>query len=207
MPTNDPIRVAASCFLFLLSACATQEQQPERYLLVQGTVPHSHSRFVICSRAGCEETARIQLRGSDWQSIHSLFMPPAVDSDTERKQIAEAIALMEQLVSSQAGTQDDQPAGQGVFRGTRQLDCVAETTNTTVYLVLMRNQGLLKWHRVGYPEHRGVFHLLAPHNTAVLIENDTNRRFAVDAYYHANGQQPEIVPLDTWSRGYKPEGS
>ena len=43
-----------------------------------------------------------------------------------------------------------------------------------------------------------------PHNTAVLLEKDSNRIFAVDAYFHANGQPPEIVPLAVWLDGYDP---
>lgn len=112
---------------------------------------------------------------------------------------------MERLAGGQAGTWDDQPAGQGVFRPTRQLDCVAETNNTTAYLLLLEHQGLLLRHTTGYPEHRGLMQLLAPHNTAVLKENETDRRFAIDTYFHANGQPPEVVPLDIWLDGYEPE--
>ena len=196
---------ATLAILLMLSSCTTRQQQPEHYLLAQGTVPESHSSFAVCNLAGCDETTSVHLGDKDWQSIQTLFSPPAKDSATERRQIASAIALMERLVGAQAGTHDDQPADQGVFRGTRQLDCVAETTNTTVYLLLMKDRGLLHWHSVGYPKHRGFFSLQAPHNTAVLVEKETNNHFAVDSYYHANGEVPEIVPLDTWSGGYKPE--
>jgi hypothetical protein len=196
--------VAAAVIILTVSACATRNSPPEGYLLVHSAIPASSSQFTICNRAGCEETARVQFSQADWQRIEQLFRPRAADGEAERKQIGSAIALMERLAGPQAGTSDDQPAGQGVFRGTRQLDCVAETNNTTVYLLLLEHRGLVLRHRTGYPQHRGLLSLQAPHNTAVLIETATGIRFAVDAYFHANGQAPEIVPLDAWLGGYAP---
>ena len=188
----------------LLSSCATSHQQPERYLFLYGAVPASHSQFVICNQVSCDETASVHLTENDWQNVQRIFQPPATDSESERTQIAIAIAKLEQLVGDQAGTDDDQPRNRGSFRGTRQLGCVAETTNTTIYLLLLKENGLLHWHSVGYPKHRGLLNLQFPHNTAVLIEKDSNRPFAVDSYFHANGRPPEIVPLATWVDGYDP---
>ena len=189
----------------LLSSCVTPQQQPERYLSLYAAVPGSTSQFVICNQVSCEETVSVQLNENNWKNVRSIFQPPATDSESERTQIAKAIASLEQLVADQAGTFDDQPRNRGTFRGTRQLDCVAETTNTTIYLLLLRDEGLLRWHSVGYPQHRGLANLQFPHNTAVLIEKDTKTLFAVDAYFHANGQPPEIVPLASWVDGYDPD--
>jgi hypothetical protein len=188
----------------LLSSCATPRQQPERYLFIYDAVPVSTSQFVICNQVSCDETTSVHLTENNWQSVQRIFQPLATNGESERTQIARAIARMEQLVGDQAGTHDDQPRNRGSFRGTRQLDCVAEATNTTIYLLLMKGKGLLRWHSVGYPQHRGLLNLRFPHNTAVLIEKDSNRLFAVDSYFHANGKPPEIVPLVTWTDGYDP---
>ena len=198
------IQPAAISVSILLSSCATSHQQPERYLSLYAAVPESYSQFVICNQVSCDETTSVHLTGNDWQSVQRIFQPPATGSESERTQIAQAIARLEQLVGDQAGTFDDQPRNQGSFRGTRQLDCVAEATNTTIYLMLMKERGLLHWHGVGYPKHRGLVSLQFPHNTAVLIEKDSNRLFAVDSYFHANGEPPEIVPLASWVDGYDP---
>jgi len=188
----------------VLSSCVTPHQQAERYLLIYDAVPVSTSQFVICNQVSCDETTSVHLSGTDWQSVERIFQPLATNGESERAQIASAIARMEQLVGDQAGTHDDQPRNQGSFRGTRQLDCVAEATNTTIYLVLIREKGLLRWHNVAYPRHRGLLNLRFPHNTAVLIEKGSNRPFAVDSYFHANGKPPEIVPLAAWLDGYDP---
>jgi len=198
------IQLAVIPVSILLSSCATPGQQPERYLFIYDAVPVSPAQFVICNQVSCEETTSVHLTANNWQSVERIFQPPATDSESERTQIARAIARLEQLVGDQAGTFDDQPRNRGSFRGTRQLDCVAETTNTTIYLLLMEGKGLLHWHNVGYPKHRGLLNLKFPHNTAVLVEKGSNRLFAVDSYFHANGQPPEIVPLATWVAGYDP---
>ncbi len=112
---------------------------------------------------------------------------------------------MEQLVAHQAGTQDDQAGPSGAFRGTRQLDCIAETTNTTAYLLLLQERGLIQRHSPRYPQHRGFMHGQLPHNTAVMEDLETGERYAVDSYFHANGKRPEIVPVAAWIAGFKPD--
>jgi hypothetical protein len=188
----------------MLAACATQPL-PQQYLLIYDAVPVSRSRFAICKAVSCEETVGIHLSEADWQTIRLIFHPPAASAEYERRRIATAVGRLEQLVARQAGTFDDQPRNAGSFRGTPQLDCVAETTNTTVYLLLMQDDGLLHWHSVGYPKHRGLLNLQFPHNTAVVIENSSHKAFAVDSYFHANGRPAEVVPLAVWAAGYDPE--
>ena len=198
------VQVGVVSASILLSSCASPRQQPERYLFIYDAVPVSPSRFVVCNQVSCDESTSVHLSGNNWLDIQRLFEPPAADSESERTQISRAIATMEQLVGDQAGTHDDQARNGGTFRGTRQLDCVAEATNTTIYLLLMKKKNLLHWHSVGHPQHRGLLNLEFPHNTAVLLEKDSNRIFAVDSYFHANGQPPEIVPLAVWLDGYDP---
>ncbi len=86
------------------------------------------------------------------------------------------------------------------------MDCIDEATNVTVYLTMMKNDGLLRWHRIGSPATRGFFTLLLslPHTTAVIQEVGSNTEYAVDSYYRSNGQPPYIVPLSEWRRGWNP---
>ena len=58
---------------------------------------------------------------------------------------------------------------------------------------------------VGFPRHRGWFSLLAPHNTAVVIEKATGKEFVVDSWFHKNGELPEVVSVDQWLSGYDPD--
>ena len=82
-----------------------------------------------------------------------------------------------------------------------QQDCVDEATNTTSYLTLLAGKGLLKHHTVAAPfakENylRGVAGWT--HWTAVLVENASKQRWAVDSWIYANGENPAIVKSEEW---------
>jgi hypothetical protein len=70
-------------------------------------------------------------------------------------------------------------------------------------LILLRDKGLLRLHVIRYPQHRGFIQGLFPHNTAVIQEISSGDRYAVDSFYHASGERPEIVPLQQWLAGFK----
>ena len=188
-----------------LTACTTSPRPAETYLRLHDTVPTSTQQFAICNLFGCEETTVVILSNTDWMLIDNIFSPRAKDSTEERGRIARAVAQLEQMIAVQAGTGDDQAGQHGLFRGTRQLDCIAETINTTSYLILLQKRGLMQRHALRYPQHRGLMHGQFPHNTAVIEDLKTGKRYAVDAYFHANGVPPEIVPVSKWISGFTPE--
>ena len=198
------VLVLAICFT-ALTACTTSTQPPEAFLRLHGTTPFSTQHFTVCSFFDCEETTSVRLSNADWMQIDNIFSPRANDSKEERKRIARAVAQFEKMVAVKAGTGDDQPRQQGGFRGTRQLDCVAETTNTTTYLILLQERGLLQWHAPRYPQHRGLMRGQFPHNTAIVEDLETGEQYAVDTYFHANGIPPVIVPVSEWITGFTPE--
>ncbi len=61
------------------------------------------------------------------------------------------------------------------------------------------------WHKARYPQHRGIMHVQLPHNTAVIEELSSGDRYAVDAYFRANGKPPAIVPITAWMAGFTPD--
>jgi hypothetical protein len=117
--------------------------------------------------------------------------------EQERHQLRLAIALLEDTVGRLTGTWRDlgkNAAGAGKHG---QLDCIAESKNTTSYLKLMDQDGLLRWHRV---LERTVRHpwILDFHWTAVIEDQTSGIRYAVDSWYLDNGQPPYIQKLDDW---------
>ena len=89
-----------------------------------------------------------------------------------------------------------------------QLDCVDETVNTTVYISLMEDDGLLDWHTLGAPADRNIFTGACcwPQKSAVVTETASGESYAVDSWFHDNGEPAEIVPLSAWLSGWKPRG-
>lgn len=168
----------------------------------------SRERVPVCAHHGCQRVSMIRLDAPAWQRIAANFAPVAADPSTERLQIKRAIAEFELISGELAGTAGDRGGDLAAF-GTwqAQQDCIDESTNTTVYLTLLEQAGLLRWHRVLPTAHRG-FLLFGgwPHYTAVIGEFDNGQRWVVDSWFHDNGQAPEIIDLDTWKSGWKPDG-
>jgi hypothetical protein len=46
-----------------------------------------------------------------------------------------------------------------------------------------------------------------PHSTAVIHEQISGNRYAVDSWFYDNGEPATIVPFDVWKSGYIPEDS
>jgi len=161
--------------------------------------------YSICHGHSCAEFSYVSLSTQQWQTIESLFTPLASSAEQERQQIKSAIALLEVMTGQQAGTHNDL-AKNDLSLGTRgQLDCIDEATNTSVYLRLLFNAGLLKRHSQASRTSRGG--LISPHNTASIIEISSMTHYAVDSWFHKNGEQPEILPLSQWHSGWKPENN
>ena len=85
------------------------------------------------------------------------------------------------------------------------MDCVDEANNSTVYLSMLQNDGLLLWHRVGPRISRGLSRMLPPHFTATIVEDESGARFAVDSWFRDNGEPPYIVSLPDWRHGWTPD--
>ena len=193
-------------FLVLQGCQTIGTRKPESYLASYQDYTPAIKRFQVCHDIGCENLTQVSLKHSDWEKLKTYFQPAAISAEAERERIKQAIAAFENVVGPLTKTQHDLSRNQsGVRWADRQLDCVAETVNTTTYLLLLQQQGWLAWHRVGYPQHRGLFDLLGPHNTAVIVEKTSGRKFVVDSWFHDNGELPEIVTSEQWAAGYDPD--
>ena len=155
--------------------------------------------FFSCTDYHCDTGKIVTLTASQWQNIRQLFT--ANNSPTkERENIRQAIALLENTVGEITGTWRDLG---GNFAGAGepgQLDCISESKNTTTYLQLLFDDGLLKWHVI---EERQVRHPLIfnTHWTAVILDRSNGERFSVDSWFLDNGHPPAIQPLSDWLLG------
>ena len=190
---------------FLIS-CAAQTSTYETYLRGKKVPLPAHDILHHCHGYGCKFVSEIKLTDKDWREIRAFFTPMAKSAAAERTQIAKAIGRLEQIAGKQDGTGGDI---RGTFRniGDDQLDCVDESTNTTIFLSLMQTEGLARFHTVEGPAvrlpliHAGRW----PHQTGVIREKDSDMLFAVDSWFHDNGADAEIIELKTWKDGWKPE--
>lgn len=161
--------------------------------------------FSVCHAGTCTIVSQVSLDDGQWQQIAAVFPVPARDAQEERARIAEAIARFETVVGPIADTSDDRAGNQRGNQWWSQMDCIDESTNSTTYLRILARMGLLRWHRVEARVTRGYFLFGWPHTTAVVSELGTGAKWAVDSWFHENGRPPEIVPLELWKTGWRPE--
>ncbi len=124
----------------------------------------------------------------------------AAGPEAERAAISEAVQWFERRVGRELGTTADQPRSppSGANDPT-QLDCIDHTLNTMHLMRMAEKNGWLRHHAVDRPRSRGFFlDGRYPHSTAVIRETDSGRRWTVDSWPRANGEPPDIMPLEAW---------
>lgn len=175
-------------------------------LLFAASLPLSAAERTIgiCHEFGCKQRTEVVISDAFARSLTPFFTPQAASPTTERRQIAASIAYLEARVGDVTGTDRDIGGNYDPERDyPGQMDCIDESRNTTTYLRLLESLGLLHWHRPIGRRFRSPF-LVDGHWTAVIEEKRSGQRYAVDSWYHDNGQPPEIQPLEDWLRRKRP---
>ena len=80
-----------------------------------------------------------------------------------------------------------------------QLDCLDESANSTIYLLLFQQEGWLQHHVVLNRAFRAPL-ILDPHHTALVRETATGLDWAVDSWFLDQGEPPYVQELDQWRR-------
>ncbi|MFO1435780.1 MAG: hypothetical protein U1F34_05265 [Gammaproteobacteria bacterium] len=156
------------------------------------------SAFTICHGNTCRLRSRVALLAPQWKQVRSAFQPVATSAEQERQQMAVAVAILERIVGDRIGTSADKAQNDGGATP-GQMDCIDESTNTTVYLTMMYGDGLLKWHDVGGRATR-----MPPHSVSVIRDKSSGMEYAVDSWFLANGEPPFVVPMTQWRAGWRP---
>lgn len=188
-----------------LTGCTYARSGPvsQHYLDFQSRAPNGNTVYV-CHAYGCKLQTRFRFTDADIAEV-SAIMTKTRKSDTpaeERRAVAYAIGWIETRVGKAIGTDKDRPGMDFAASGDpTQQDCVDEATNTTSYLLVLQHNNLLRHHTVGTPFSkenllRGVAGWT--HWTAVLIENASPQRWAVDSWIYANGENPAVVEVEKW---------
>lgn len=83
------------------------------------------------------------------------------------------------------------------------MDCVDNASNTTTYLNVLHDLGLLQGWSIGAPVVRQRFSDLV-HWTAVVIDSGDGNAWSVDAWLRPNGHLPFVMPLKAWKSNQVP---
>jgi len=149
----------------------------------------------ICYNYDCDILDIVDFSEEELQHVGELFsMLPA--AELERVAIAEAIGLFETYAGRQTPTWADK-GGNTDPDGPGRMDCVDESANTTTYLRLIERRGWLRFHRVLAPVSR-IHWLLYTHWSASIAEIGSGREYAVDSWFHDNGEPAVIFKMEDW---------
>jgi hypothetical protein len=163
--------------------------------------------FEICQGGGCLTAIQTNLSTKEWQSVAQIFNPTSKSAEQERVRIATAVGLLERMIGKKTGTSDDMAGTFGNSEHTGQQDCNDEAMNTTTYLRLLQQNGLLTFYIVGDMRTRNFFFSGWPHSTASIKERASSKYYAVDSWFFDNGHDATVVPLDQWKDNFYPDDS
>lgn len=200
----------AMCLLIValvLAGCAGSEPDPNTYLYNFGRTTNPRpENFVHCYDFTCRTTVPASIDQGELAAIARIFATPSVSAAEERARLGQAIAIWEEVIGAKTGTSADIGSESGdKFAGRFQQDCMDETFNTTSYLMMMRDAGWMRFHRVVYPSSRGFFSALDwPHHAATLEEAASGRRYVFDSWFYDNGNPPVVMPVEIWEKGWTP---
>ena len=159
--------------------------------------------FDTCTDYHCDRVVPVALNADEWSEVEALFAGVSSAAE-ERVRIAEAIGILESLIGPKNGTSVDRGRNPHDVSPPGQLDCIAESMNSTAYLRRLEEEGLLRWHRseARVVRQRWVF---AIHWTAVISDRE-GVEYAVDSWYGDNGEPALVLPLEAWYRGEERRG-
>ena len=122
-----------------------------------------------------------------------------VESPAKAKTIENFLGK-EFLVKSSFGHVRDLPKSHiGQTGEIGQMDCIDVSTNTRSMLLHLQLLDLLRHHVVEGNVTRGaIVDGRYFHATSVIRETSSGQRFAVDGWYGAGGEEPQIKPLSQW---------
>ena len=167
----------------------------------------TRDRFSVCFDHSCHTVVTRAFTAGEWQQITGPLQTPAPAAAAERTAIAGTIALMEQDVGEKTGTAGDRGGNLAGFGQQGQMDCIDESTNTTTYLKLLQQDGLLRFHKVMDRATRFGLFAGMPHTTAVIRDITSGQDYAVDSWFFDNGEPPVIMLLEQWKSGWRPDDS
>jgi hypothetical protein len=198
------MRALAGAALFFLPLLAHAELSDISRIYHQTP---SLNQFEICQGGGCALASTTALSEQEWATVVQIFNDPSANAEDERQHIAQAIGVLENLVGQKTGTTADLAGTffDGKLAG--QQDCNDEAINSTTYMRLLKNNGLMLFHEIEDTRTRNFFFTGWPHTTAVIRDIETGERYAVDSWFYDNGHPATIVPFKQWKANFKPVDS
>lgn len=160
-------------------------------------------QVVVCHGFGCAYRTVVGLNQGDIRKLREILKKGERSPRDEIRAIADAVAWFERRIGPHTST-SRRTARAGPDRaGLRsEADCIDESINTTVLLMLLSELKLLRHHEVDEPDSRGILvDIRYPHTSAVVTNFRDGSRWAIDPWTKRNGERPDTLPIEIWQKG------
>ncbi len=153
----------------------------------------------VCFNWSCKSRQRITMTAADMAEVaNQMALCPGNSLHDRLQRMRIGIWQMETLAekyqplfaNDEAVNDRDQ-----VLEG--RMDCIDNTSNTTTYLNVLHDLGLLPGWLMEEPRIRQRFSDLV-HWTAVVVDSRDAGSWSVDAWLRPNGHLPFVMPLKAW---------
>lgn len=158
----------------------------------------------ICFNYGCNQEAQARFDQAVMGRVAHL-LGGARDAADERTRLAHAVALLYVEAGRQTPIWRDR--GENIHDNTDlpgTMDCLDHAANTTAFLRMLSQQGLLRFHRVGEPAWRMLW-FLSEHWSARVIETAAGGHYVIDTWFFDPGTPAVVMPLQAWRVGQEPD--
>ena len=164
--------------------------------LYNSKIPIKNTVYV-CSGYGCRNNNRYTFNSKMLSKLKKYFANVS-NANSEREALRKAISFIETRVGVATGTFSDK-ASIGFFSAGKkdQMDCVDEALNSSYYVMIMINNGMIKYHDLEKPNWKGGLTRWT-HYAAVIKDRTTGVLWAIDSGVKNNGGRPLIIQYSRW---------
>jgi hypothetical protein len=194
--------LAATALTFGTNPAPAIELSPnvaQMYAAVEAQPPTA-GQMMVCYGFVCRRKMVLHFSPDERSALKKILTSGRTSAAEERKALQRAFVWFDRRVGRDIGT--SRRVARADFRAgddAHNFDCFDTTRNAVSLLLVFQEWGLLNHHTVADPQFRGnVLVGQTPHNTAVLIEKKTGKKWIIDMWTTAYGQVPDVMPLDKW---------
>lgn len=171
--------------------------------LASGAEAMASELLDICFNYGCASHDLVLILDADIQAIRQRMGQPTTAVE-ERSRLGQAIAAFYAVAArttpiwkDRARNYPKDPDESG------KMDCIDHAHNTTGFLKIMQDQGMLNFHQVQHKVRRLRF--IDEHWSARVSDNATGEAFAVDPWFFDFGHPAAVIPMEQWRWGRDPD--
>jgi len=154
----------------------------------------------LCFNSSCARTEMLTFSAADMEKVKGqlTYCPGQIMYDRLQR-VRIAVWQMEVLAQKYAPLLvNDREVNDREYGVDGRMDCVDNASNTTTYLTILTDLGQLPSWRVEAPSVRKPLDFNSVHWTAVLKDEVTSEKWAVDSWFRPNGHLPIVLPLNHW---------